>query len=174
MAPCFLGAQRHTSVAAKNKVTVSILTAPIACNITNKKLPNEILYKRRWEIQTAVRKGGREKVKFELRSSRIVRKLRGVRCILGWHKTSGLSSISGRKNMAKYVLGTRGSVVSWGTVCVRACVCVSLQLSTQCSPQRTSKLPNSETHWATRQQAFAKTPVKWSAYQILSANVIYL
>jgi hypothetical protein len=35
-----------------------------------------------------------------------------------------------------------------------------LQLSIQCSPQRTSKCPNSKPHGATRQQAIAKTPAK--------------
>jgi hypothetical protein len=35
-----------------------------------------------------------------------------------------------------------------------------LQLSIQCSPQHTSKRPNSEPHGATRQQAIAETPAK--------------
>jgi hypothetical protein len=49
-----------------------------------------------------------------------------------------------------------------------------LQLSIQCSPQRTPKWPNSKPHWATRQQAIAKTPAKLSAYQILSVIVIFV
>jgi hypothetical protein len=43
-----------------------------------------------------------------------------------------------------------------------------LQLSIQCSPQRTSKWPSSKPHGATRQQAIAKTPAEWSGYQIPS------
>jgi hypothetical protein len=49
-----------------------------------------------------------------------------------------------------------------------------LQLSIQRSAQRTSKWPNSEPHWATRQQAIAKTPAKWSAYQIPSVIVVFV
>jgi hypothetical protein len=46
--------------------------------------------------------------------------------------------------------------------------------SIYCSPQHTSKWPNSKPHWATRQQAIAKTPAKWSAYQILSVIVVFV
>jgi hypothetical protein len=49
-----------------------------------------------------------------------------------------------------------------------------LQLSIQCSPQRTSKWPNSKPHWAARQQAIANTPAKWSAYQIPSVTVVFV
>jgi hypothetical protein len=49
-----------------------------------------------------------------------------------------------------------------------------LQLSIQCLPQRTSKWPNSKPNWATRQQAIAKTPAKWSAYQIPSVTVVFV
>jgi hypothetical protein len=49
-----------------------------------------------------------------------------------------------------------------------------LQLSIQCSPQRTHKWPNSKPHWATRQQAIAETPAKWSAYQIPSVIVVFV
>jgi hypothetical protein len=49
-----------------------------------------------------------------------------------------------------------------------------LQLSILCSPQSTSKWPNSEPRWATRQQAIAKTPAKWSAYQIPSVVVAFV
>jgi hypothetical protein len=31
-----------------------------------------------------------------------------------------------------------------------------------------------EVHWATRQQAIAKTPAKWSAYLILSVIVVFV
>jgi hypothetical protein len=48
-----------------------------------------------------------------------------------------------------------------------------LQISIQCSPQSTFKWPNSKPHWANRQQAIAKTPAKWSAYQIPSIVVIF-
>jgi hypothetical protein len=40
--------------------------------------------------------------------------------------------------------------------------------------QRTLKWPNSKPHWATRQQAIAKTPAKWSAYQIPSVIVVFV
>jgi hypothetical protein len=43
-----------------------------------------------------------------------------------------------------------------------------LQLSIQCLPQCTPRWPSSEPHGATIQQVVAKTPVKWSAYQIPS------
>jgi hypothetical protein len=49
-----------------------------------------------------------------------------------------------------------------------------LQLSIQSSPQRTSKWPNRKPHWATRQQAIAKTPAKRSAYQITSVTVVFV
>jgi hypothetical protein len=49
-----------------------------------------------------------------------------------------------------------------------------LQFSIQCSPQRTLKRPSSERHGATRQQANAKTPAKWSAYQIPSVIVVFV
>jgi hypothetical protein len=49
-----------------------------------------------------------------------------------------------------------------------------VQLSIQCSPQRTNKWPNSKPHWATRHQAIAKTPAKWSAYQIPSVIVVFV
>jgi hypothetical protein len=49
-----------------------------------------------------------------------------------------------------------------------------LQLSIQCSPQRTYKWPNSKPHWGTRQQAIAETPIKWSAYQIPSVIVVFV
>jgi hypothetical protein len=49
-----------------------------------------------------------------------------------------------------------------------------LQLSIQCSPQRTSKWLNSKPHWATRQQAIAKTPAKWYVYQIPSVIVVFV
>jgi hypothetical protein len=32
---------------------------------------------------------------------------------------------------------------------------------------------NSKPNWATRQQAIAKTPAKWSAYQIPSVTVVF-
>jgi uncharacterized membrane protein len=37
---------------------------------------------------------------------------------------------------------------------------------------RTHTWPNSKSHWATRQQAIAKTPAKWSAYQIPSTSIV--
>jgi hypothetical protein len=43
-----------------------------------------------------------------------------------------------------------------------------------CSPQCTSKWPNSKPHWATRQRAIAKTPAKWSTYQIPSVIVVFV
>jgi hypothetical protein len=49
-----------------------------------------------------------------------------------------------------------------------------LQLSIQCSPQRTSKRSSCEPHGATRQQAIAKTPAKWSDYQIPSVIVVFV
>jgi hypothetical protein len=50
-----------------------------------------------------------------------------------------------------------------------------LQLSIQWSPQRTPKRPSSEPHGATRQQqAIAKTPAKWSSYQIPSVNNVFV
>jgi hypothetical protein len=39
------------------------------------------------------------------------------------------------------------------------------------SSRCTSKLPNSKPNWATRQQAIATKPAKWSAYQIPSVIV---
>jgi hypothetical protein len=40
---------------------------------------------------------------------------------------------------------------------------------------RLSSDPNdSKLHGATRQQAIAKTPVKWSAYQILSVILVFV
>jgi hypothetical protein len=40
---------------------------------------------------------------------------------------------------------------------------------------RLSAYPNdSKPHWATRQQAIAKTPAKWSAYQIPSVIVVFV
>jgi hypothetical protein len=42
------------------------------------------------------------------------------------------------------------------------------------SAQRTRKRSNSEPHGATRQQAIAKTPAKWSAYQIPSVIVVFV
>jgi hypothetical protein len=50
----------------------------------------------------------------------------------------------------------------------------SLQLSIQSSPQRTSKRPSSEHHWATRKLAIGKTPAKWSAYRIPSVIVVFV
>jgi hypothetical protein len=44
----------------------------------------------------------------------------------------------------------------------------------QCSPQRTHKRPSSEPHGATTQQAIAKTPYKWSAYQIPVVTVVFV
>jgi hypothetical protein len=49
-----------------------------------------------------------------------------------------------------------------------------LQLSIQRSPQHTSKWPNSKPQRAIRQQAIAKTPAKWSAYQIPSVIVVFV
>jgi hypothetical protein len=49
-----------------------------------------------------------------------------------------------------------------------------LQLSIQCSPQRTPEWPNSEPNGATRQQAISKTFAKWSAYQISSLIVVFV
>jgi hypothetical protein len=49
-----------------------------------------------------------------------------------------------------------------------------LQLSIQCSPQRTYKWSSSEPHGATRQQAIAETPAKWSTYQIPSVIVVFV
>jgi hypothetical protein len=40
--------------------------------------------------------------------------------------------------------------------------------------QFTSKWPSSKPHWATRQQAIAETPAKWSAYQIPSVIVVFV
>jgi hypothetical protein len=37
-----------------------------------------------------------------------------------------------------------------------------------------TKWPNSKPHWATRQQAIAKTPAKWSAYQISGVIVVFV
>jgi hypothetical protein len=48
-----------------------------------------------------------------------------------------------------------------------------LLLTIQCSPRRTPKWPNSKPHWATRQQAIANTPAKWSVYQIPSVIVVW-
>jgi hypothetical protein len=42
------------------------------------------------------------------------------------------------------------------------------------SPQRTPKLPNSKPHGNTTQQAIAKTPAKWSTYQILRVIVVFV
>jgi hypothetical protein len=42
------------------------------------------------------------------------------------------------------------------------------------SPQRTPKWPNSKPHGAARQQATAKTPARWSAYQIPSAIALFV
>jgi hypothetical protein len=44
----------------------------------------------------------------------------------------------------------------------------------QLSIQRTPKRPSSELHEATRQQAIAETPAKWSAYQIPSVIVVFV
>jgi hypothetical protein len=49
-----------------------------------------------------------------------------------------------------------------------------LQLSIQCSPQRTSKRPSNKPHGATRQQAIAKTPAKLSAYQIPRVIIVFV
>jgi hypothetical protein len=50
-----------------------------------------------------------------------------------------------------------------------------LQLSIQCSPQRTRKQPSSEPHWATRQQqAIAEAPSRWSACHIPSVIVVFV
>jgi hypothetical protein len=49
----------------------------------------------------------------------------------------------------------------------------SLQLSKQCSPQRTPQRPSSDLHGATRQQTIAKTPAKQCAYQILSLIIVF-
>jgi hypothetical protein len=38
--------------------------------------------------------------------------------------------------------------------------------------KRTPNWPNSKPHGSTRQQAIAKTPAKWSAYQIPSVTVV--
>jgi hypothetical protein len=38
----------------------------------------------------------------------------------------------------------------------------------------TSEWPNSKHHWATRQQAIAKTPAKWSAYQTPSVIALFV
>jgi hypothetical protein len=46
--------------------------------------------------------------------------------------------------------------------------------SIQCSPQPTSKRPNSKPHGGTRQQAIAKTPAEWSANQILGVIVVFV
>jgi hypothetical protein len=49
-----------------------------------------------------------------------------------------------------------------------------LQLSIQCSPQRTPKRPSSEPHGAIRKQAIAEPPAECSAYQIYSVIVIFV
>jgi hypothetical protein len=50
-----------------------------------------------------------------------------------------------------------------------------LQLSLQCSPQCTHKWPSSEPQDATQQQqAIAKIPVKWTAYQIPRVIFIFV
>jgi hypothetical protein len=49
-----------------------------------------------------------------------------------------------------------------------------LQLSIHCSPQCTSKWPNSKPHWATWQNAIGNIPAKLSAYQIPSVNVVFV
>jgi hypothetical protein len=40
--------------------------------------------------------------------------------------------------------------------------------------EEVSKWPNSKPHWATRQQVIAKTPEKWSAYQIPSEIFVFI
>jgi hypothetical protein len=49
-----------------------------------------------------------------------------------------------------------------------------LQLWVQSSPQRTPKRPSSEPHGATRKRGIAKTPAKWSVYQIPSVIVVFV
>jgi hypothetical protein len=36
------------------------------------------------------------------------------------------------------------------------------------------QITNNKPHWATRQQAIAKTPAKWSAYQISGVIVVFV
>jgi hypothetical protein len=40
--------------------------------------------------------------------------------------------------------------------------------------QHTEEWLNSKPHWATRQQTIAKTPAKWSAYQIPTVIVVFV
>jgi hypothetical protein len=47
-----------------------------------------------------------------------------------------------------------------------------LQLSIQCSPQRTPKRPSSESHRASRQQATGKTRARCSAHQLPSVIAV--
>jgi hypothetical protein len=49
-------------------------------------------------------------------------------------------------------------------------VVIAFYFSYECTPKR----PSSEPHDATRQQAIAEIPAKWSAYQIPSVTVVFV